>query len=248
VGEDPASQVYVGKKEKTSNRLGFAGRTEILSVDTTQEALLARLAGLNDDDDVDGILVQLPLPPQISAAAVIQSIRPDKDVDGFHPQNLGHLFSGSGQPLVACTPRGIMRLLDETGVACQGAEVVVIGRSTIVGKPLALLLLARHATVTICHSRTVDLARQVGRADILVSAVGHPELVKGDWIKPGATVIDVGTNRTEAGKLVGDIEYEAAAKRAAWITPVPGGVGPMTVASLMENTLLAARRRLGEDV
>ena len=239
VGEDPASQVYVRNKIKACEEAGMASFHEPMPATSTQEQVLAMVERYNADDRVDGILVQSPLPKGLDFKQVLERIDPAKDVDGFHPLNVGRLVAG--QPgLVACTPAGVLELLDATGVALEGADAVVVGRSDIVGKPVALLLLHRSATVTVCHSRTRDLAGVCRRADVLVAAVGRPEFVQGDWVKEGATVIDVGINRTDAG-LVGDVAYAAAAERARLITPVPGGVGPMTIAMLLRNTLLAAK-------
>jgi methylenetetrahydrofolate dehydrogenase (NADP+)/methenyltetrahydrofolate cyclohydrolase len=242
VGEDPASGVYVRNKDRAAAAAGFDSATIHLPVETTQAALLAHVEALNADPAVDGILVQLPLPPQIDPQAVIAALDPAKDVDGFHPINAGRL--ANGQPgLVPCTPKGVMHLLREAGVALSGARAVVLGRSTIVGKPMAQLLLAADCTVTSAHSRTRDLAAECRRADILVAAVGRPELVRGDWIAPGAAVIDVGINRLPDGRLVGDVAFAEAVEVAGCITPVPGGVGPMTIACLLENTLDAAIAR-----
>lgn len=242
VGDDPASAVYTRNKEKASNEVGMRGKLHRLAADTSEEALVELVHRLNADDAVDGILVQLPLPKGIREDRVLDAVDPRKDVDGFHPVNAGLL--SSGRPgLVPCTPRGSMRLLAEAGTPLVGARAVVVGRSNIVGKPMAQLLLAAHATVTIAHSRTRDLAGVCREADVLVAAVGKARMIQGDWVKEGATVIDVGINRTAEGKLCGDVDTEAAAARAAWITPVPGGVGPMTIACLLENTLLAARAR-----
>lgn len=242
VGEDPASKVYVGQKEKGCLEAGFASFLHRLPELTSQGELLALIERLNSDRTVHGILVQLPLPGQIDPDTVLAAIRPDKDVDGFHPVNIGRLVAGlpASEP---CTPKGIMRLLKSTGLPLSGKEAVVIGRSNIVGKPVALMLLAESATVTICHSRTEDLAAHARRADILVAAVGKPRFVTGDMVKEGAIVVDVGINRLEEG-LVGDVDYEPAAERASWITPVPGGVGPMTIAMLLENTLEQAEESL----
>lgn len=242
VGEDPASKVYVGQKEKGCLEAGFASFLHRLPESTSQGELLAPIERLNSDRTVHGILVQLPLPRQIDPDTVLAAIRPEKDVDGFHPVNMGRLVAGlpASEP---CTPKGIMRLLKSTGLTLSGKEAVVIGRSNIVGKPVALMLLAESATVTICHSRTEDLAAHVRRADILVAAVGKPRFVTGDMVKEGAIVVDVGINRLEEG-LVGDVDYEPAAERASWITPVPGGVGPMTIAMLLENTLEQAEKSL----
>ena len=248
VGEDPASAVYVRMKGKATAEAGMASFAHNLP-DTISEAGLLELVGkLNDDERVDGILVQLPLPKQIDAARVIAAIDPAKDVDGFHPLNQGRLFAGL-DGLVACTPLGCLHLLKQELGSLAGLDAVVIGRSNIVGKPMAMLLLGENATVTIAHSKSRDLAGIVRRADIVVAAVGRPEMVRGDWIKPGATVIDVGINRipTEDGKgrLVGDIAFDEAVEVAGAITPVPGGVGPMTIAMLLRNTLVAAHRRAG---
>ena len=242
VGEDPASNVYVRTKDRAAREAGIATRTIRLPADTPQAELLAIIAQLNDDPAIDGILVQLPLPRGIDTQAVIEAIDPAKDVDGFHPVNVGHLTDGR-PTLVPCTPLGVMKLLRAASVEIAGARAVVLGRSAIVGRPLASLLLAAHATVTIAHSRTRDLPAECRHADILVAAVGKPEMVQGDWIRPGATVIDVGINRLADGRLVGDVAFDASAAVAAAITPVPGGVGPMTVACLLENTLPAAVRR-----
>ncbi len=246
VGEDPASAIYTRNKEKAAAKVGIAGKLHKLPDDVSEAALLEQVSELNAEDSVDGLLVQLPLPDHIDPDRVVDAISPSKDVDGFHPMNTGLL--STGRPgLVACTPRGIMHLIAQTDLELKGARAVIVGRSNIVGKPMAQLLLAEHATVTVSHSRTQDLAGRCREADVLVVAVGQPRMVKGDWIKPGAVVIDVGTNRLEGRKLVGDVDTEAAMERAGWITPVPGGVGPMTITCLLENTLIAARRRL-EDV
>jgi methylenetetrahydrofolate dehydrogenase (NADP+)/methenyltetrahydrofolate cyclohydrolase len=246
VGEDPASVVYTRNKEKASNEVGMRGRLHRLPADTSEAKVLELLAQLDADDAVDGILVQLPLPKGIREQRILDAVHPSKDVDGFHPINAGLL--AAGRPgLVPCTPRGCMRLLAEAGAQLVGARAVVVGRSNIVGKPVAQLLLAAHATVTIAHSRTRDLAAVCREADVLVVAVGKAKMVQGDWIKPGGIVIDVGTNRTPEGKLCGDVDTDAARERAAWITPVPGGVGPMTIAFLLDNTLTAARARVGRD-
>jgi methylenetetrahydrofolate dehydrogenase (NADP+)/methenyltetrahydrofolate cyclohydrolase len=244
VGDDPASQVYTRNKEKASIEVGMRGRLHRLDASTSEAALLELVGALNADDAVDGILVQLPLPKTIREDRVLDAVDPKKDVDGFHPVNAGLLASGRPS-LVPCTPRGCIRLLAEAGTKLEGARAVVIGRSNIVGKPMAQLLLAQHATVTIAHSRTRDLAAVCREADVLVAAVGRARMVQGDWVKEGATVIDVGMNRTPEGKLCGDVDTEAASARAAKITPVPGGVGPMTIAFLLENTLAAARARRG---
>ncbi|WDD98665.1 bifunctional methylenetetrahydrofolate dehydrogenase/methenyltetrahydrofolate cyclohydrolase FolD [Thalassomonas actiniarum] len=247
VGEDPASEVYVRNKVRQTRELGMHSQEIRLPVDIREEALLTRLEQLNQDKDVHGILVQLPLPAHINEAKVLAAINPEKDVDGFHALNSGRLLNGSGDALVPCTPQGCVILAKRhLGEDLSGKHAVVIGRSNIVGKPLAILLLQENCTVTIAHSRTENLAQICRQADILVAAVGRANFVKGDWIKPGATVIDVGINRIEdtEGKtrLVGDVDYQAAVEVAAAITPVPGGVGPMTIACLLKNTLVAARR------
>lgn len=240
VGDNPASKVYVGQKEKGCLEAGFASFLHRLPGTTSQEELLALIDKLNADKTVHGILVQLPLPRQIDPDTVLAAIRPEKDVDGFHPVNIGRLVAGlpASEP---CTPKGILRLLKSTGIPLSGKEAVVIGRSNIVGKPVALMLLAESATVTICHSKTADLAEHARRADILVAAIGKPRFVTADMVKEGAVVIDVGINRLEEG-LVGDVDYEPVAEKASWITPVPGGVGPMTIAMLLENTLEQAKK------
>jgi methylenetetrahydrofolate dehydrogenase (NADP+)/methenyltetrahydrofolate cyclohydrolase len=240
VGDDPASHVYVGSKHKASHEAGIDSRDHRFPADTPESEILDLLAELNADDAVDGILVQLPLPAHMDEPKVLRSVDPAKDVDGFHPANAGLLFLG--EPfLVPATPSGVMVMLAEHGVELKGREAVVIGRSEIVGKPMAMLLLAEHATVTICHSRTVDLAAHTSRADVLVAAVGRPGFVTPEMVKPGATVIDVGVTRTEAG-LVGDVD-PAVFEVAGLMTPVPGGVGPMTIAMLLRNTLTAALAR-----
>jgi methylenetetrahydrofolate dehydrogenase (NADP+)/methenyltetrahydrofolate cyclohydrolase len=242
VGDDPASEVYIRLKHRASTEAGIRARDVRLPDATSEEEVLGIVEELNGDDDLDGILVQLPLPAAIDEARVIASIDPVKDIDGLHPLNLGRLFLG--RPVhVGATPLGVLALLDEYGVEVEGADAVVIGRSDIVGKPTAHLLLQRHATVTICHSRTRDLAEQVARADVLVAAVGVPGLVLREWIKPGAVVIDVGITRTDE-RLVGDVAADAA-ERAGLLTPVPGGVGPMTIAMLLRNAVRAARYRRG---
>jgi methylenetetrahydrofolate dehydrogenase (NADP+)/methenyltetrahydrofolate cyclohydrolase len=241
VGDDHASQVYVASKERACREVGIASLGRRLPATTSQEELIAIVEDLGRDRRVHGILVQLPLPAGIDAQAVIEAIPPTKDVDGLHPVSQGRLLAG--QPgLRPCTPLGVMRLLDEVGVTLRGARAAVVGRSLLVGKPVALLLLERHATVTMCHSRTADLAEEVGRADVLVAAAGRAGLVRGDWVRPGAVVIDVGINRGDDGTLRGDVEFGPAAERASHITPVPGGVGPMTVAMLLANTVTAAER------
>lgn len=242
VGDDPASQVYVRNKERAAEQCGIRGAVHRLPATTSQAELLALIRNLNLDDAVDGILVQLPLPEGLEELPTTDAIDPMKDVDGLTPVSAGHLMSGR-PGLRPCTPRGCMRLLEATGMPLAGAEAIVLGRSNLVGKPLAQMLLAANCTVTMAHSRTKDLAAHVRRADIVVAAVGRPKLVRGDWIKEGAVVIDVGINRTEQG-LVGDVDFDAAKERASWITPVPGGVGPMTIAMLLQNTVDAAFRRM----
>lgn len=239
VGEDPASKVYVARKAKACMEVGFLSRQHKLPADTTEASLLQLINELNADSLIHGILVQLPLPKHITTDKIIAAIDPRKDVDGFHPYNIGSLLTGS--PLfVPCTPRGIMELISRTGISLSGKEAVVVGRSNIVGKPMALLLLAQHATVTICHSKTKDLAAVTSRADILIAAVGKAQMITSDMVKDGAIVIDVGVNRLDNGKLAGDVDFAEVAKKASYITPVPGGVGPMTIAMLMKNTLDAA--------
>ena len=245
VGEDPASQIYVRNKEKDCALCGFESFETRLPAETTQEALLDKIARLNADPAVDGILVQLPLPRHIDEHAVLSAIRPDKDADAFHPENVGLMVTGE-PPVWPCTPFGIMELLREYGISAAGKHCVVVGRSNIVGKPMALLLLRDNGTVTICHSRTPDLASEVRRADILVAAVGKPGLIPGEWIQEGAVVIDVAMNRSADGKLCGDVDFEGASARAAYITPVPGGVGPMTRAVLMRNVLALAQAHLAK--
>jgi methylenetetrahydrofolate dehydrogenase (NADP+) / methenyltetrahydrofolate cyclohydrolase len=243
VGDDPASHVYVGNKRKQTEEVGMRSVHHGLEASASQEELLALIDELNADDAVDGILVQLPLPGQIDQDPVIASIDPAKDVDGLTAGSAGLL--AQGRPgLVSCTPRGVMELLRHTGIEPEGAEAVIIGRSILVGRPLASLLLNANATVTVCHSRTRDLPGACRRADILVAAVGSPRLVKADWVKPGAAVIDVGMNRTDDG-LVGDVDFDPVSEVAGAITPVPGGVGPMTIAMLLQNTVLAAKSRWG---
>jgi len=240
VGEDPASAVYVRGKRKACEEVGIHSVEHHLPATTAQEDLLALIRQLNADATVHGILVQLPLPKQVDESQILDAISPRKDADGFHPVNVGALWLGKPAPR-PCTPAGVMRLLDEAQVELRGKRAIVVGRSHIVGKPMAALLLERHATVTIAHSRTADLAGEVGRADVVVAAVGKAEMVKGAWVKEGAVVIDVGINRLPDGKLVGDVEFAEAAKRAAAITPVPGGVGPMTIAMLLRNTVDLAK-------
>jgi methylenetetrahydrofolate dehydrogenase (NADP+)/methenyltetrahydrofolate cyclohydrolase len=254
VGEDPASAVYVGAKEKASREAGMAGETIRLAASTSQAQLLALVEQLNQDERVHGILVQMPLPRQIDPDTVIRHIRPDKDVDGFHPVNVGKLLIGHTDGFAPCTPAGVQRMLIEHGVETKGADVVVIGRSTIVGKPMAALMMqsgaGADATVTVCHSRTRDLASHTRRADILIVAAGRARMVTADMVKPGAVVIDVGMNRiadatTKSGtRLVGDVDFDSVRQVASLITPVPGGVGPMTIAMLLRNTVRAAQRTL----
>ncbi|WP_110951825.1 bifunctional methylenetetrahydrofolate dehydrogenase/methenyltetrahydrofolate cyclohydrolase FolD [Pseudomonas bohemica] len=239
VGSDPASQVYVSHKRKDCEEVGFISRAYDLPSETTQTELTDLIDSLNDDPAIDGILLQLPLPEHLESSSLLERIRPDKDVDGFHPYNVGRLAQRI--PLLRpCTPKGIMTLLESTGVDLYGKDAVVVGASNIVGRPMAMELLLAGCTVTVTHRFTQDLAGHVGRADLVIVAAGKPGLVKGEWIKEGAIVIDVGINRQDDGKLVGDVVYETALPRAGWITPVPGGVGPMTRACLLENTLYAA--------
>ena len=242
VGENPASQIYVRSKAKAAREAGVDAFDHKLSAETSQAELLALVRRLNGDPAVDGILVQLPLPPQIDSRVVLEAISPAKDVDGFHPENVGLLTVGMPR-FVPCTPKGCMLLLGEAGATLRGSRALVVGRSNIVGKPMALLLAAADATVTLAHSKTRDLAGEVGRAEIVVAAVGKAEMIRGEWIRDGAVVIDVGQNKREDGKLVGDVEFEAARARARAITPVPGGVGPMTIAMLLDSTIESARRR-----
>jgi len=239
VGENPASQVYVRNKRKACAEVGFYSELHELAADTSQDALLALVDELNAKEAIDGILVQLPLPDHIDEEAVIERILPTKDVDGFHPYNVGRLVLKM-PALRPCTPHGVMTMLKRTGVDLVGKDAVIIGQSNIVGRPMALELLAARCTITVCHSRTKDLEEKARNADVLVVATGRPKMVPGDWVKPGAIVIDVGINRTDDGKLVGDVDFDSAADKAGWITPVPGGVGPMTIATLLENTLQAA--------
>jgi len=242
-GENPASKVYVARKAKACAEVDFLSREYKLPADASESSLTKLISELNKDKLIHGILVQLPLPKYIQTDKIIAAIDPHKDVDGFHPYNVGGLVAGN--PLfVPCTPRGIMELINRTGIVLSGKEAVVVGRSNIVGKPMALLLLAQHATVTICHSRTEDLPAVTRRADVLIAAVGKAEMIKADMVKDGAVVIDVGVNRLENGKLTGDVAFNEVALKASYITPVPGGVGPMTIAMLMKNTLEAAKRVL----
>ncbi|MBI0005881.1 bifunctional methylenetetrahydrofolate dehydrogenase/methenyltetrahydrofolate cyclohydrolase FolD [Gilliamella sp. W8126] len=240
VGSDPASKIYVKNKQKACDDVGFASFAYDFPSSTTDE-LLALIDELNQRSDVHGILVQLPLPDNIDKTKVLERIDPRKDVDGFHPYNIGHLLQRD--PILRpCTPYGVVKMLESTGINLSGLNATVVGASSIVGRPMALELLLLGCTTTITHSRTVDVAKHVGNADIVVAGVGIPNYVKGEWIKPGAIVIDVGINRLSDGKLVGDVEFDVASQRAGWITPVPGGVGPMTVAMLMSNTLEACER------
>lgn len=238
VGKDPASQVYVNNKRRACKEVGFIEKSFDLPADTSQDELLDIIDQLNNDTDVDGILVQLPLPAGLDASLILEKIHPHKDVDGFHPYNIGRLAQRMPS-LRPCTPKGIMTLIESTKKPVKGLDAVIVGASNIVGRPMSLELLLAGCTTTVCHKFTKDLRSHVERADILVVAVGKAEFIPGAWIKPGAIVIDVGINRTEEGSLVGDVQYDEAKERAGWITPVPGGVGPMTVASLIENTLEA---------
>lgn len=240
VGADPASQVYVGSKRRACEEVGFVSKSYDLERDSSQETLLALIDELNADTTIDGILVQLPLPEHIDTTVVLEHIRPDKDVDGFHPYNVGRL-SQRIPALRPCTPKGIITLLDSTGVDLHGLDAVVVGASNIVGRPMTLELLLAGCTTTTCHRFTKNLEEHVRRADLVVVAVGRPNFIPGEWIKKGAMVVDVGINRLENGKLVGDVGFEVAKENASFITPVPGGVGPMTVASLIENTLISCR-------
>ena len=241
VGEDPASKVYVANKVKACAELGLHSEHIVLSADTPEATLLARIAALNADPKIHGILVQLPVPKHIDSSKVLEAISPDKDVDGFHPENVGALVTGNMR-FAPCTPYGAMKLLEKSGVSIEGKHAVVVGRSNIVGKPMALLLLQANATVTICTSKTRDLAKFTRDADILVVATGKAKMITGDMIKPGAAVIDVGINRMDNGKLCGDVDFDSAKEVAGWITPVPGGVGPMTITMLVANTVQAAER------
>jgi methylenetetrahydrofolate dehydrogenase (NADP+) / methenyltetrahydrofolate cyclohydrolase len=245
VGDDPASAVYVKNKRIACEKAGLYPQEHLLPASTTQEALLELIHQLNVDSRIHGILVQLPLPPGIDSQAILQAVSPEKDVDGFHPVNVGRLVAGD-PVFIPCTPKGVIQMIDSTGQDIAGKRAVVIGRSNIVGKPVAMLLLHRHATVTICHSRTKDLPGVVREADILIAAIGKPLFVTPDMVKEGAVVIDVGINRLADGKLVGDVDFERVKERAGWITPVPGGVGPMTIAMLLHNTLESARRSAGK--
>jgi len=246
VGDDPASHLYVRNKEKACKEVGIQSDEHLLPALVSEKELLALIHNLNRKKEIHGILVQLPLPAHIQAEKILQAVSPQKDVDGFHPVNQGLLLLGA-QGLRPCTPMGIMRLIDSVGCDPKGKNAVVVGRSNIVGKPVALMLLERHATVTLCHSRTAHLKDEVARGEILVVAVGKAGLIRGDWVKPGAVVIDVGSNRLPGGKFVGDVEFESAKERASWISPVPGGVGPMTICMLLFNTLRAAKESLQRE-
>ncbi len=245
VGDNPGSASYVRSKRKACAELGIASDGHELPATTTQADLLALVHALNKQSHIHGILVQLPLPEHLNADTIIDAIDPDKDVDGLHPINQARLFTGR-EGLRPCTPLGIMHLIDSTGVDLKGLRAVVTGRSNLVGKPVAFMLLERHATLTICHSRTRNLAEEVSRADVLVAAIGRPEMIRGEWIRPGSIVIDVGINRVGDKRLVGDVEFATARERAGFISPVPGGVGPMTVAMLMQNTFTAAQRQVAK--
>jgi methylenetetrahydrofolate dehydrogenase (NADP+)/methenyltetrahydrofolate cyclohydrolase len=244
VGDDPASQVYVRGKRKACDEAGFLSREYRLPAETPEAEVLGIVGELNRDREIHGILVQMPVPPQIRPEAVVEAIDPHKDVDGLHPFNAGRLFSGDPYHK-ACTPSGVIELLDRCGIPIEGREAVIVGRSNLVGKPLALMLLARHATVTICHTRTRDLGAVCRRAELLVAAAGRAEMVRGDMVREGAVVIDVGISRLGGNRLVGDVAFREAEPRASWITPVPGGVGPMTIAMLLANTWRAAERAAG---
>ena len=242
VGDDPASKVYLKHKENACRNAGFYSREFRLPHNSLETDLLATIHELNDDENIHGILVQLPLPRHINSTTIIESINPEKDVDGFHPYNLGRLFTGNPYHM-ACTPKGILELIDRHGISIEGKEAVIVGRSNIVGKPLALLLLNRHATVTISHTRTRKLAEVTKRAEILIAAAGKPEMIRADMVREGAVVIDVGVNRMDDGRLIGDVAFAEVLEKASFITPVPGGVGPMTIAMLLHNTLAAALSR-----
>ena len=241
VGDDPASAVYVRNKKKACDTAGLYVDDHALPATTTQEELLKLIDQLNNDPKIHGILVQLPLPSQIDSQTVLNTVSPDKDADGFHPYNIGRLVAGD-PVFVPCTPKGVMRMIEATGQSVKGKRAVILGRSNIVGKPVAMLLMHQHATVTICHSRTTDLPGMCKEADILVAAIGKAQFVKSDMVKPGAIVIDVGINRLDDGRLVGDVDFEPVKEVAGWLSPVPGGVGPMTIAMLLANTLEGAKR------
>ena len=241
VGDNPASKVYVSMKNVACKKYGFYSREIHLPESISQKQLLEKVAELNKDDAIHGILVQLPLPPQIDENAILSAIKPEKDVDGFHPESLGKLIQGNPS-FVPCTPRGVIHLIKSTGEKLEGKHAVIIGRSNIVGKPTAILLLQENCTVTVCHSRTTNLAEEVKKADIIVAAVGKPKLVTKEMVKQGAIVIDVGTTKLADGRLCGDVDFDGVKEKASWITPVPGGVGPMTIAMLLQNTFEAAKR------
>ncbi len=241
VGDDPASAVYVRNKKKACDAAGLYVDDHALPATTTQEELLKLIDQLNNDPKIHGILVQLPLPSQIDSQTVLNTVSPDKDADGFHPYNIGRLVAGD-PVFVPCTPKGVMRMIESAGQSVKGKRAVILGRSNIVGKPVAMLLMHQHATVTICHSRTTDLPGMCKEADILVAAIGKAQFVKSDMVKPGAIVIDVGINRLDDGRLVGDVDFEPVKEVAGWLSPVPGGVGPMTIAMLLDNTLEGAKR------
>lgn len=244
VGDDPASQVYVRNKAKACEQLGYHSEVIRMPAETSQEELMEKIAKYNADPAIHGILVQLPLPAHLDEKPVLDAISPEKDVDGFHPINVGKMMIGE-DALLPCTPSGVIEMIKRSGISIAGKHAVVIGRSNIVGKPMSMLLLREHATVTICHSRTPDLPAITSQADILVAAVGRANMVKKEWIKPGAVVIDVGMNRLENGKLAGDVDFEDAKETAGWLTPVPGGVGPMTITMLMANTMKACKKANG---
>ena len=244
VGEDPASEIYVRNKRKACEKVGIYSEEHKLSQETTEEELLALVEKLNNDDKIHGILVQLPLPDHINSTKILRTVTPLKDVDGFHPENVGMLVEGTPR-FISCTPYGIIKMLDYYNIEIKGQEAVVVGRSNIVGKPVGMLLLHRHATVTTCHSRTRDLGEVTRRADILVAAIGRANFITADMVKDGVVVIDVGINRNEDGKLTGDVDFENVKEKASYITPVPGGVGPMTIAMLLWNTLESAKMKAG---
>ncbi len=246
VGDDPASHLYVKNKEKACKEVGMRSEEHLLPASVSERDILSLIQKLNRDEKIHGILVQLPLPAHVRAERVLNAVAPQKDIDGFHPVNQGLLLAG-GEGFRPCTPMGIMKLLDAVRCDPKGKNATVVGRSNIVGKPVAMMLLERHATVTICHSRTAQLKDEVARADIVVAAIGKAAMIRGDWIKPGAVVIDVGINRLPTGKLAGDVEFESAKERASFITPVPGGVGPMTICMLLFNTLKAAKESLQRE-
>jgi methylenetetrahydrofolate dehydrogenase (NADP+)/methenyltetrahydrofolate cyclohydrolase len=246
VGDDPASHLYVKNKEKACKEVGIRSEEHLLPASVSERDILSLIQKLNRNDEIHGILVQLPLPAHVRAERVLNAVSPQKDIDGFHPVNQGLLLAG-GEGFRPCTPMGIMKLLDSVRCDPKGKNATVVGRSNIVGKPVAMMLLERHATVTICHSRTAQLKDEVSRADIVVAAIGKAVMIRGDWIKPGAVVIDVGINRLPSGKLSGDVEFESAKERASYITPVPGGVGPMTICMLLFNTLRAAKESLQRE-